>query len=171
MNQTTNDDAAAHVPEAGPVRSDRSATGPRIVSPGPEHRAEWEKLYAGYAAFYRVEQTPEMRATVWNWIHDETHELQGLVALDDGGRAIGLAHFRPFARPLAATTGGFLDDLFVAPDARGTGAAQALIDAIVETGRGRGWTVIRWITADDNYRASNRPMIASPTAPSGSPTR
>jgi GNAT superfamily N-acetyltransferase len=43
--------------------------------------------------------------------------------------------------------------LFVAPEARGSGAAQALIDAVAEAGRSRGWTVLRWITADDNYRA------------------
>ena len=29
----------------------------------------------------------------------------------------------------------------------------ALIDALAEEGRRRGWSVIRWITADDNYRA------------------
>lgn len=148
MKNTTNGDLAssgmAHGKPARPLR---------IVEPDEKHRAEWEKLYAGYAAFYCVAQTPDMRATIWNWLHDPAHEMQGLVALDEAGQPIGLAHFRPFARPLAASTGGFLDDLFVAPEARGSGAAQALIDAIVETGRARGWTVIRWITADDNYRA------------------
>jgi GNAT superfamily N-acetyltransferase len=120
------------------------------VAPG--HRAAWEELYAGYAAFYRVEQTPAMRATVWGWLFDPAHEAQGLVALGPAGAVIGLAHFRPFARPLAASTGGFLDDLFVAPEARGSGAAQALIHGVATHGRERGWTVIRWITADDNYR-------------------
>jgi hypothetical protein len=28
-----------------------------------------------------------------------------------------------------------------------------LIAAMAEIGRQRGWTVIRWLTADDNYRA------------------
>ena len=126
--------------------------GVRVVPVAAEHRAEWECLYAGYAAFYRVEQTPAMRATVWDWRHDPAHEVEGLVALAADGRPVGLAHFRPFARPLAASTGGFLDDLFVAPEARGTGAAQALIAAVAERGRARGWTMLRWITAEDNYR-------------------
>jgi GNAT superfamily N-acetyltransferase len=125
----------------------------RVVALAPEHRADWDSLYAGYAAFYRVEQTAQMRETVWGWLLDPDHEVEGLVAVDEGGRVIGLAHFRRFARPLAATTGGFLDDLFVAPDARGSGAAQALIGAVAEIGRRRGWSVIRWITAEDNYRA------------------
>jgi hypothetical protein len=28
-----------------------------------------------------------------------------------------------------------------------------LIEAMTKLGRGRGWTLIRWRTADDNYRA------------------
>ncbi len=123
-----------------------------IRPPTPADRSEWERLYAGYAAFYKVTQTPEMRATVWGWIHDPAHGTRAFVA-EDQGRLVGLAHFRPFARPLAASTGGFLDDLFVDPAARGSGAADALIAALAEEGRQQGWTVIRWITAEDNYRA------------------
>ena len=67
-----------------------------------------------------------MRATVWGWLQDAAHQTRGLVA-EEEGRLIGLAHFRPFARPLSASTGGFLDDLFVDPTARGSGAADALI--------------------------------------------
>lgn len=121
-------------------------------------RAAWEGLYAGYAAFYRVTQTPEMRARVWGWIFDPAHETEAFVAEESGagesgGKLLGLAHFRAFARPLSASTGGFLDDLFVAPEARGRAVADALVAAVAEEGRARGWTVIRWITAEDNYRA------------------
>ncbi len=123
-----------------------------IRPPTSADRSEWERLYAGYAAFYKVTQTPEMRATVWGWIHDPAHGTRAFVA-EDQGRLVGLAHFRPFARPLAASTGGFLDDLFVDPAARGSGAADALIAALAAEGRQQGWTVIRWITAEDNYRA------------------
>lgn len=124
----------------------------RIVPLEQRHRADWERLYAGYAAFYKVDQTPEMRDTVWGWIHDPAHEVKGLVAEDAEGRAIGLAHYRPYARPLRAGYGGFLDDLFVDPAARGTRVADALIARLCEIGREKGWNVIRWITADDNYR-------------------
>jgi GNAT superfamily N-acetyltransferase len=124
-----------------------------IVRPEPGHRDAWERLYTAYAEFYRVEQTPAMRERVWGWIHDRDHELEALIALGAAGEPIGLAHFRPFARPLSATTAGFLDDLFVEPQARGSGAAPALIAAVAEEGRRRGWSVIRWITAEDNYRA------------------
>lgn len=123
-----------------------------IVPLAERHRADWERLYAGYAEFYRVTQTPEMRAKVWGWIMDPAHEVKALVAEDAGGRAVGMAHYRPFARPLSASTGGFLDDLFVDPSLRGQRVADALIEAVAAEGRRRGWSVIRWITADDNYR-------------------
>ncbi|WP_406854051.1 GNAT family N-acetyltransferase [Alsobacter sp. KACC 23698] len=117
-----------------------------------QDRSGWERLYEGYAQFYKVVQTPEMRARVWGWIMDPAHEVGGLAALD-AGRLVGLAHYRPFPRPLSATTGGFLDDLFVDPQARGSGAASALIAQLKRLGQERGWSVIRWITAEDNDRA------------------
>lgn len=126
---------------------------PTVVPVAPGHRPDWEQLYAGYAAFYKVAQTAEMRARVWDWLQDPDHEVEGLVALDGEGRAIGLAHFRPYSRPLMATTACFLDDLFVDPAARGSGAAQVLIGAVAAIARARGWSLLRWITAENNYRA------------------
>lgn len=124
----------------------------RVRRPVQADRPAWDRLYAGYADFYGVMQTPAMRDLVWSWIQDPAHGTEALVAEGDRG-LVGLAHFRAFARPLSATTGGFLDDLFVAPEARGSGAAEALIRAIAEQARQRGWSVIRWISAEDNTRA------------------
>lgn len=117
-----------------------------------EDRAEWDVLYQGYATFYNVEQTPEMRERVFGWFMDSNHECNGLVAVDAMGKLIGLTHYRPFASPLSAAVKCFLDDLFVDPNARGSGAADALINGVAEVARTEGWSVVRWITADDNYR-------------------
>ncbi|MFC7736575.1 GNAT family N-acetyltransferase [Roseomonas sp. GCM10028921] len=125
----------------------------RIVPLAERHREDWNRLYAGYAEFYGVTQTPAMRDRVWSWLHDPAHETNGLVVEDAEGRAVGLAHYRAFARPLSATTGGYLDDLFVDPQMRGRRVADALIEALAEEGRRRGWSVIRWITAESNSRA------------------
>ena len=116
-------------------------------------RAEWERLYESYATFYRAVQTADMRRVVWSWILDPEREFHGICAVDKTGRLHAIAHFRPFARPLSAAIGGFLDDLFVDPPARGRKLAEALIAHVREEGVRRGWSVIRWITAEDNYRA------------------
>lgn len=119
----------------------------------PEDHAQWRALYRGYAQFYRVEQTDEAAERVWGWVNDAGHEVNALVAEDGEGTLVGLAHYRPFARPLSATTGCFLDDLFVDPARRGAGAADALLAALQGLAAERGWSVVRWITADDNHRA------------------
>jgi GNAT superfamily N-acetyltransferase len=48
---------------------------------------------------------------------------------------------------------GYLDDLFVTREARGTGAFEALIDGVRALAAAEGWEVVRWITAADNARA------------------
>ena len=98
-------------------------------------------------------------------LHDPAQESEGLVAQGPGGKLVGLAHFRPYARPLAASTGLFLDDLFVSPDARGSGAADALIEGVRKIAEARGCSLVRWITAEDNYRGRGLyDRVASRTA-------
>ena len=66
---------------------------------------------------------------------------------------MGLAHWRRMPSPLRGADIGFLDDLFVDPAARGGNIGEALIGHVAGVARARGWGVVRWITADDNYRA------------------
>lgn len=109
----------------------------------------WSALFRGYADFYGVHQDDAMRATVWSWIHDPSASTRCLLAETDDG-LVGLAHTRPFARPLSASVGEYLDDLFVLPSARGLGVASALIKEIDRRAAADGRTVVRWITRDDN---------------------
>ena len=91
---------------------------------------------------------------VWSWIHDDAHELDAIVvrAAPDA-EPVGLAHFRPFSRPLHGSVGCYLDDLFVAPHARGTGAVDALLHELRSRATKNGWDVVRWITREGNARA------------------
>jgi ribosomal protein S18 acetylase RimI-like enzyme len=113
----------------------------------------WATLYEAYATFYEVEQTSADRDRVWGWITDPTHEVKALVVVDADDQPFGLAHYRPFARPLAAATGCYLDDLFIDPGHRGSGGVDLLLTELRRISRERGWGVIRWITAENNYRA------------------
>ncbi len=46
-----------------------------------------------------------------------------------------------------------LNDLYVRPERRGGGVAQALVAAAVDVARERGASHVRWFTALDNRRA------------------
>ena len=112
-------------------------------------REAWRVLYRGYRDFYKVAHSDSAIDTVWSWLHDSGHETRGLVALVDGVPA-GLAHYRTFARPLSASRGLFLDDLFTSASSRGHGVGSALLTRLAEIARDEGATVVRWITAADN---------------------
>jgi len=120
-----------------------------------DDRHAWETLFAQYAAFYKVTQTQEMRDIVYSWLMDPDHGSNCIVAEDSNGTVIGFTHFRPFVSQLRAGTNCFLDDLFVDVAFRGSGAAQALIEAVKAEAAAKGWGVVRWITAEDNYRGRN----------------
>lgn len=128
------------------------SSGCRIVRPTEERREAWRHLYDGYATFYRREMTDQIAGTVWGWLMDPAHELKGALALQEDV-PVGLAHYRRMPSPLRGAEVGFLDDLFVDPSARGGRIGEALIDHVAAVARERGWGVVRWITADDNYRA------------------
>lgn len=124
----------------------------RLRPPTSSDRERWGVLYRGYAEFYKVDQTDAAADIVWGWLMDPDHELRCLLAEDAGGHVVGLAHYRPYANPLTAGTDCFLDDLFVDPASRGSGAADALLTELRTVAAANGWSVVTWLTADDNYR-------------------
>lgn len=115
-------------------------------------RDRWRELHRGYTDFYEVATSDEARERVWGWLLAHEHGLVGLVAEQDG-RVVGIAHVRPVVRMLHARVDGYLDDLFVDPAARGSGAASALLDAVRRLGAERGWQAVRWLTSESNARA------------------
>ena len=120
--------------------------------------APWTRLFRGYADFYHWPTTDEHQRRVWGWIHDE-RSVEALVAVpvdasgNETGEPQGLAHLRSWVRPLRGVVCGYLDDLFVEPAFRGSGAVDALFAEITRIALERDWPVVRWTTADDNYRA------------------
>ena len=128
----------------------------RVRAAETDDLPRWRELYKGYADFYQIEQTDAAAMRVWQWIHDDTTPMGCLLAVDADDRAAGLAHYRPFLRPSSSSVGCYLDDLFVDPTVRGGGAADALLVALRELAADNGWSVVRWITADDNHRARGK---------------
>ena len=73
--------------------------------------------------------------------------------LVSNGEVVGLCHFRQTPESLAGAHAGFLEDLFVAPAHRGSGAAEFVIRELVDLAQRRGWVGLSWLTADTNFRA------------------
>ncbi|MEP5727894.1 MAG: GNAT family N-acetyltransferase [Sulfitobacter sp.] len=118
-----------------------------------EDRAEWGALFEAYCQFGGAEQTSEMRDRVWAWIHSPTAQTLCFVAENDRGEVVGFVHFRPYERPMPATKGAYIDDMFVAPSMRGQRVVDRMIEAVGGYARDQGWDVVRWMTSETNYRA------------------
>ena len=89
-------------------------------------KKDWQKLYCGYADFYKVEMNPTILDTVWKWLINPQHELNGLV-FEIKGKIIAIAHYRRMPSPLRGKDIGFLDDLFVLPEFRGLKIGERLL--------------------------------------------
>jgi len=119
---------------------------------------QWSTLFRGYADFYDWSISEMQMTAIWSWIHVETL-IEALVAVEtdasgvERGPLVGLAHLRTWVRPLRGTVNGYLDDLFVLPELRGTGVVDAIFRELDTVAARRGWPVIRWTTAVDNLRA------------------
>ena len=115
-------------------------------------KEEWEKLYRGYANFYKVEMNDKILQKVWGWLNDDNHELKG-IGYDVNGKIVGLAHYRKLLRPLQGKYIGYLDDIFVDPEYRGQKIGEKLLDKIKEISKANDWNLVRWQTDEDNLRA------------------
>lgn len=124
-----------------------------IRPPADSDRGDWERLYRGYAEFYEVPMNDAILGSVWEWIFDPARPFYCIMASDDDGRGVGLMHYRAMPSPLRGAEVGFLDDLYVEPEARGSGVVSELFRELSARAREHGWPVVRWITRDNNYRA------------------
>ncbi|MGB3374651.1 MAG: GNAT family N-acetyltransferase [Microbacterium sp.] len=118
----------------------------------PADRDAWAELFRGYRDFYDLPHDETVIETVWGWLTDSAHELNGLVAVRDGA-LIGIAHWRRFARPSRGGTGIFLDDLFVFPHVRGGGTGRALLARLHDIAQDENLLEVRWITSYANTAA------------------
>jgi len=112
----------------------------------------WSKLYKSYADFYKVPMNKVILDTLWNWIHDVNHIVNGFCYELDSN-IVGIAHYRTMPRPIKGQYIGFLDDLFVDPEFRGKKIAQKLIYHLKSLSKANNWNGIRWITHSSNKNA------------------
>ena len=115
-------------------------------------KENWTKLYNDYANFYKVPMNTGILDTLWGWIHDDNHIVNG-ICFELESKIVGIAHFRTMPRPITGEYVGFLDDLFVKPEFRGQKIAQKLISHLKSLSKANNWNGIRWITHSSNENA------------------
>jgi GNAT superfamily N-acetyltransferase len=111
-------------------------------------------LMRAYCDFYEVDPPDEaLLALSRALLADPEHEGVQFLARDADRNAVGFATLYWTWSTSDAARIGVMNDLFVAPAARGSGAAEQLIDACRSDCGRRGASRLTWQTAPDNERA------------------
>lgn len=112
-------------------------------------------LVRAYCDFYEVEPSDaDLLALSRALIADPDKEGVQLIGRDaTSGAAAGFTTIFWSWSTSQARRIGVMNDLFVAPQARGSGLAERLIEACVERCALRGAAHLEWQTALDNHRA------------------
>ena len=124
-----------------------------MITVGPlaaSDRADWERLFREYIAFYEQDHPQSMYDRAWAEFQADTR-MHARGAWLDGSLA-GIVHFLVHARTTAADV-CYLEDLFTAPEARGHGVARALIGTVAEWAAERGCSNVYWHTHAGNATA------------------
>jgi GNAT superfamily N-acetyltransferase len=118
------------------------------------HRDEsdFRNLWAQYLAFYDVNLAPAVTDATWARLMDEGSPVKARLAVLDG-RVQGFAIHLHHPSTWVAREDCYLEDLFVAPEARGKGLGRALIDDLITLARRKGWSRLYWHTEETNTRA------------------
>ena len=125
----------------------------RVRALAAEDREAWLPLWQGYLEFYETAISDAVTETTWRRIVDPAGPIHAFGAFDEGGRMIGIVHYLFHPVTWSAANRCYLEDLFVSPAARGTGAGRALIEAVYKAADEAGADQVYWLTAQNNATA------------------
>lgn len=117
-----------------------------------QDRAAWDPLWAAYCAFYRAEVDATVTAHTFERLCEGT-SMSGFIALDEQGTAVGFTNTLFHESTWSLRSYCYLEDLFVAPEQRGTGVARALIEQVYAEADARGAERVYWHTQEFNAAA------------------
>jgi GNAT superfamily N-acetyltransferase len=127
------------------------------IEVGPVQEGEFEALLpliAAYQRFYEVEDIDSARnRSFFRRFLAPSEDGELLAARDESGGILGYACLYWHFSSLAAVETVLMNDLFVAPEARGRGVGRALIEASRAVARARAAAWLEWATAPDNHTA------------------
>ncbi|MBJ2153975.1 GNAT family N-acetyltransferase [Paracoccus sp. IB05] len=114
---------------------------------------EWRRLWADYLSFYETSVPEEVyRSSFDRLLGDDPQDFSGLIALVDG-RPMGLTHFLFHRHGWKIENVCYLQDLYVSPEARGTGLGRKLIEAVYRIADEKGAPGVYWLTQEFNTTA------------------
>jgi GNAT superfamily N-acetyltransferase len=114
--------------------------------------AAWLALWQGYLEFYRTALPAEISASTWQRFLDPGEPTHAALAWQDG-QALGLVQWILHRSNWSIENSCYLQDLFVAAGARGSGVGRLLIEHVYARARDASATRVHWLTHESNDNA------------------
>lgn len=115
--------------------------------------ADWARLWTGYLTYYETTLPEAIYASTFaRLLGNDPQDYNGFIAEVDG-RPLGLTHYLFHRHAWKVENVCYLQDLFVSPEARGTGMGRALIEAVYAAADRAGAPAVYWMTQDFNVTA------------------
>jgi GNAT superfamily N-acetyltransferase len=118
----------------------------------PTDRAAWTPLWQGFLDYYASTLPPAVTDSTWTRLMDPASPMKMRLAVV-GGTPLGFAIHQHHPSTWVMGDDCYLEDLFVAPAARGQGLGRALINDLMALARAKGWHRLYWHTDATNTTA------------------
>jgi GNAT superfamily N-acetyltransferase len=112
---------------------------------------EWRRLWTDYLAFYETTRPEPVYRATFARLLDPSEPMHCHLATREG-RVIGLVHHILHRHCWSMADTCYLQDLYVDPDMRGSGAGRALIESVYAAADAAGAATVYWMTQEFNYR-------------------
>lgn len=116
-------------------------------------RQAWQPLWEGYLMFYQVDLADDVTDITYARFLDEHEPIFCLVAEDAQRQLVGLVHYQFHRSTWSKGHSCYLEDLFVATDARASGVGRQLIASVHDKATEAGCSCVYWQTQAHNTQA------------------
>ncbi|MBC3955901.1 MULTISPECIES: GNAT family N-acetyltransferase [Pseudomonas] len=117
-----------------------------------DDQTAWLPLWQAYLHFYKTELAEGVSDVTWQRFLDPSEPTHAALAWLDG-KAVGMVNFIYHRSNWSIGNACYLQDLFVAPEQRGTGLGRQLIEHVYATAKAAGCEKVHWLTHETNATA------------------
>ncbi|GKX64332.1 ribosomal-protein-alanine acetyltransferase [Pragia fontium] len=113
---------------------------------------QWLPYWLSYQKFYQVQLPEETTLAAWKRFFDADIPMYCAVA-KEGQKILGFVHYVFHGSTWAVNDFCYLEDLFVAPEARGKHIGKRLIEYVKQQAQARQCARLYWHTQESNLTA------------------
>lgn len=126
---------------------------PTLRALAPSDFEAWRTLWTDYLTFYETSVSDAVKEATFARLLDPSEPAMQAILAELDGKPVGLVHYIFHRHTWRIEDVCYLQDLFIAPEARGRGVARTLILAVYDRAEAAGAGPVYWTTQEFNHTA------------------